>query len=279
MSTLRLGLVADMQYADRDAAGPRRYREAAAKLAAALDDCNARPLDAVINLGDVIDGPPEQADQHLKVIFDVFARCRAPVVHVVGNHCLEGGRAAFDRHTPLRCYHHELALGDFRLIVLNGNDLSVRDYPEGDARLAEARAWLARGKTPWGGGIGAAQLAWFDATLADAARRGQRALVLSHIPLYEPATRRLHDLWNAPEVLDVLHRHGHVVACFAGHDHAGGCAADPHGVHHITFTSICEAPADGNAYAFVTITDTRLTIDGRGVEPSRELELRPTGAS
>jgi hypothetical protein len=52
---LEVGVIADPQYADLPDRGTRAYRASIAKLGAAVEHFNARPLDFCVNLGDTID--------------------------------------------------------------------------------------------------------------------------------------------------------------------------------------------------------------------------------
>lgn len=52
---LKIGLVADPQYADKQTTGKRYYRESLWKLEEAIDTFNYYGVDFVQNLGDVID--------------------------------------------------------------------------------------------------------------------------------------------------------------------------------------------------------------------------------
>ena len=52
---LRIGLVADPQYADNPTAGKRYYRESLWKLKEAIVTFNENDVDFVQNLGDIID--------------------------------------------------------------------------------------------------------------------------------------------------------------------------------------------------------------------------------
>ena len=93
----RFGLFADVQYADKEAQGPRHYRESAAKLKACVDDFNQRDLAFVVNFGDLIDGHGAQSEPELKQMLDLVKPLHAPLHHVIGNHCLEVERPALMR--------------------------------------------------------------------------------------------------------------------------------------------------------------------------------------
>lgn len=51
-------------------------------------------------------------------------------------------------------------------------------------------------------------------------------MVCSHLPLHPGAASPSGLMWNYEEVMRVVHRHGCVAACLAGHDHRGGYGVD-----------------------------------------------------
>jgi hypothetical protein len=44
-------------------------------------------------------------------------------------------------------------------------------------------------------------------------------------------------------------------------------------VHFVVLEGVLEAPADGNAYAFVEVQGDKLQITGKGIASSRTLQL------
>jgi len=92
---------------------------------------------------------------------------------------------------------------------------------------------------PFNGGLGEAQLAWLREEVRAAVARDDRIVVLSHLPMYEPAASARTLLYDADEALALLQAEGggRVVAVLAGHLHRGGYAADESGIHHVTLQS------------------------------------------
>ncbi len=77
---------------------------------------------------------------------------------------------------------------------------------------------------PFNGAIGDAQLEWFQRTLGDARRSGERCFVFCHLPCAAASTVPSCVLWNCERVLEIMHASaGTVVAYLAGHDHDGVC--------------------------------------------------------
>jgi len=279
------GVVADVQYADRDTQGTRRFREAIGKLERAMGAFNrARPA-FVLQLGDLFDTTPDDPKATRQNLADVAAalpRLKVPWRHVVGNHCLDAGRAAFDEAVPLDRWHYSFDVpangGGWRFIVLDGNAVSTRDLPEDDPRHVKAREIMADDEDhkPWNGALGDAQHAWLAQQLEAADADGVPVIIACHFPATPQATGGdpTITLWDAEAVLERIARHDGVKAYFAGHHHGGGYA-EVDGVHHVTFPAICDAPQDGNAYALVTLHADRIEIDGTGDVPDRVLAITP----
>jgi hypothetical protein len=267
------GLIADVQYADKDPSGKRRYRESLTKLERCLADLNDRPLAFIVNLGDTIDGRDDQSLVDLGKVLKEFARSRAPVRHVVGNHCLEAPlRELMDRFGLTNSYYAFESHG-WQFLALDTMEISLKAEPDSEQRR-EAEAWVARDpKLPtYNGAIGPVQIQWLRSQLTDA-RQGQRPVVLlSHHPLATVAGHESLLLWNAEAVRRVLAEAGSVVACFAGHDHAGAYAV-VEGIHYLTVPGMVEASPTGNRYAVVDVFPDRLEFRGMGEVKSRVLQV------
>jgi len=88
-NALRVALVTDAHYADKEPAIGRIYRDSLPKLTAAVAALSKLNPDVAVQLGDFIDSTgPEDADR-LREINAVFAQLHARRCYVMGNHCLE----------------------------------------------------------------------------------------------------------------------------------------------------------------------------------------------
>lgn len=272
---LVFGVVADVQYAEKPTRKTRRYSESLEKLRRAVVEWNREPLHFVVQLGDLIDDNGELTPAELEDVVETFDGSRAPVRHVVGNHCLDGGRELYDRVVELERYYYDFEDGGWRFVVLDGNDVSIRDLPEDDPAYVAASEYIAAApqNEAWNGAVGAEQLRWLRDTLARACAAGERVIVASHFPVLPEAAKRSMVLWNHEEVLEVLEASPCVVAYLAGHHHDGGYA-ERAGIHHLTFPAMCDAPAGGTAYALVTLRGRHMYVSGFGTVPIRELLLR-----
>lgn len=87
---LRVGLVTDLHYAVKDAAGDRHYRESLAKFADAARQFEAGRADLVVALGDSMDTAPtlDAEKGYLREVKRAFSRLPCKHHFVVGNHCV-----------------------------------------------------------------------------------------------------------------------------------------------------------------------------------------------
>jgi 3',5'-cyclic AMP phosphodiesterase CpdA len=273
---LRLGLVADAQFADVPAQGTRHYRRSRDRLEAAVADFAALPLAGCVHLGDLIDRDWASFAPMLAVL----GRSRHRWHHVLGNHDFEvrdEEKARVPERLGLPARRGAFDLPGWRCLLLDTNDVSRYAHPAGSpgreeaerelARLAAARVRQAK---PWNGGVGSAQLRWFEDECAAARRAGRRVLVFSHHPVWPLGD---HCAWNAAEILAAVDRQPNVAAWLNGHHHAGALG-ERHGIPFVTLRGMVET-AETTAYAVATLHADRLLLEGRGREPSRELALRP----
>ncbi len=87
----RVGLVTDMHFADKPAAGTRYYRETLGKLEEAGKRFRDSPIDTLIELGDFIDAA-ESVELELKYLDEIqrsFRSCVMIVIMSLGNHCVD----------------------------------------------------------------------------------------------------------------------------------------------------------------------------------------------
>lgn len=267
----RLGLVADVQYADKDddvhGGALRYYRQALPKLAAAVDAFNKDRPDSVIHLGDIVDG--NDSDASTKADFNAvareFGRLQMPVHHVVGNHCLDVGREYLLSSLGMQPYYERELTPQWTLLVLDTTDVGLRGASED--LIAQGRAFLAEheGKLPyaqpWNGGVGAVQLDWLRERLASCRAHGRRAIVVGHMPAWDEAATDMHLVFNHAELVELLDAHADVVALYlAGHYHPGGYARRSSGVHHVTCEGLVEASEGAAAYAHLSIGEHAIEI-------------------
>ena len=88
---LRLGLVTDLHYADKEPNGSRYYRETLTKFAEVAKHFDQEKPDLIICLGDNIDSAAslETEKGYLRRIAKEFSRLPGQHHFVLGNHCVE----------------------------------------------------------------------------------------------------------------------------------------------------------------------------------------------
>lgn len=289
---LRVGVISDIQYADRDdgadfSGSERRFfRNSLQIVEAAVVQLNEARVDVVVTLGDAIDGwnaVKGVQESALQSVGAVLSRLRAPLgrFDLVGNHDLYNFSRDALPSSGLRCtgpqgsFYHTVVLSErWEAVILDAYELSLIGYPEEHPNLVRSLELMRQNNpavlsdapgadwfeglpvekhrwVPFNGGLSEAQVAWLRQTLGAARAAGRRALVFAHVPLYAPATKPKTVLWNAEEALGVLHEFAETVsAVVAGHDHAGGYAVDPAGIHHVTMSSPLTAePVDARTGA------------------------------
>lgn len=271
------GVLADIQYADKDDTIGRHYRASTAKLSACANLLNREKLDFVVELGDLID---EGAGNNLAVIQRVYEQIHAPRYYVLGNHDLTLPRQTLLPALGLRQPYYEFTRNGWTFVVLDGmNDSVAGGWPGGDPHEQAGRATLeALGKQnavnaqTWNGAAGSAQRDWLRNVLAQATAAHRRVIVMSHFPILAAACRPEHLLWDHAEVLQVLEQSPAVKAYFAGHDHRGGAAVE-HGMPHITFPGLVEHDVN-EACQVVDVFPDALSIRQAGAPSGRRYPLR-----
>lgn len=274
---LRLGIIADPQYDDRepDLDLNRYFREVPARLEQAVAQFDQYALDAIVVLGDLID----RHFENFATVLSILERSRHPRILLPGNHDflvspdrLSGVHATLGMPAP----YYEHRLNGVRLLVTDGNEISLFSSPPGDPRHAEAEARLsalklagAANAQTWNAGISTAQEAWIGARLSEAEAAGEPVVLLGHYPLHPPSD---HNLWDSERLAELIASSPASVAYLCGHQHAGNYA--PLGkTHFVNFCGMVDTP-ESNAFAILTLFEDRIEIEGFGREPSRRLPLR-----
>jgi len=187
----------------------------------------------------------------------------------------------------------------WRFLILDSYEISYLGRDSSEAQAREAAAWLDRERggvrppegrpfspaglrglrqrfTPLSGGFGEAQLRWASGRLADADRSGDSVVIFSHLPVLHGAQSFFCGgfclAWDYSEASALFDAHRSVQAVFAGHDHTGGYAVSPGGVHHVTLYGMVEARSA--AHGTVECHEEGLFLKGRGDLPSRWLRSR-----
>lgn len=245
-------VIADVQYGNKEVQGPRDYRNALPLLDQNVDEFNRRKPLFVVQLGDFIDGYPQDAAasvRDLNAVAKIASRLARPFYSVVGNHDMYASPGALREALGLSSFHYEFRRPEapgWRFVVLNGN-----------------------AENPYA--LGEAQRRWLNDVLGQADKAGDRVLIFCHFPVWHRGLQNVF-LKDGALTMELIGRHPCVVAWFAGHDHSGGYA-EKEGVHFVTLKGLVENTGE-NAWAWVEVFADRLEVRGQGAEPSRTLLFR-----
>ncbi|MBX2952761.1 MAG: metallophosphoesterase [Leadbetterella sp.] len=268
--SLRIGLIADIQYADKPDKGTRFYRTSLQKLDESVSALNEAQVDFTVVLGDLVDEGPKD----LPPVMQRLKQSRAPVYNLLGNHDYVSVKdpGSLYRALEMPAPYYTVDRAGWRFIFLNTNELSSYATVPGSRPAAEFKLMEeqltkeGRPKVlPWNGGIGKAQMKWLERQLRTAAKKDLKVLVFMHHPLLPD--NNAHEALNNLDILNLLLKYKQVKAAISGHNHAGAFVMHQ-GLPCITLEGMVET-ADRNAYGTLTIEDNKLTISGNGRLSSR----------
>ena len=273
---LRFGLIADPQYApiEPNIRLNRHYAQSLDKLEAAIACFNGEALDFVVTLGDLIDRDWENFDR----VLPLYEQLRHPHHFLPGNHDFAVAADRLDQvHAKLGmpAPWHDFSVNGVRLIITDGNEVSLFAPPlddprrnEAETRLAALTAAGAPNAQTWNAGMSVAQTEWLASRLKLAEEAGERAIVFGHYPLYPESD---HNLWGAEEVSALIAASPAAIGYFCGHNHVGNYGV-LNGTHFVNIKGMVDT-FDENAFAIIAVHADRMEITGFGREESRVLSL------
>lgn len=269
------GVIADVQYCECVPLGTRFYSNSLNKLAESIKELNAKDMSFVIQLGDLIDRDMDSYEP----VLSIFNQIKTEKHHVLGNHDYnvnEKKKESVPEEIGLVSKYYEFGSNGWRMIVLDGNDLSFYTPKESIERIEETDKLFQRIKDrgainahDWNGGLGSQQIFWLKDILKQSSLSGEKVLVFCHFPVYPS---REENLWNDIELIELLESYPCVVALFSGHYHSGNYAKK-RGIHYLTLQGMVETE-DLNAYSIIEVYPDHLKVLGFGREPSRILTFR-----
>eukprot|EP01061_Rhynchopus_euleeides_P004068 TRINITY_DN13390_c0_g1_i1.p1 TRINITY_DN13390_c0_g1~~TRINITY_DN13390_c0_g1_i1.p1 ORF type:complete len:330 (+),score=114.02 TRINITY_DN13390_c0_g1_i1:52-990(+) len=300
----RLGVVADIQHSTVTGKDKARYVDTLDRLTTAMERWQREGVVGIAQLGDIIDGgltaEQSEADLHrvLAILNGSSAFTPPRLLHVVGNHCLVNNprsslRSLFysnpSEKTPAftsdACYGVSRleAIPGWAFITLDTTELSVcggaGGWAEGDPQHAEVQEYLEANPLgssdvlqDWNGGVTKRQLAFLEEALQGCAAKGERAIVMTHHPLYpETPLVRGHLAWNFEEISQTLQRYpGTVRAVLSGHCHWG--AYTKHGGIHYVVLKAMLIHDEENAFSVLKFLKSGdIELDGCGTAQSNIL--------
>ncbi len=262
---VRLALIGDPQYADRDSWNGRQYREALTlhqQLIQRLND--EERLDFIVSLGDLGDGMHKN---EVPLLLESYAQSRFPVRYVMGNHDrVQNSEEEVMALFGLDSLYYDFAVNGLRIVVINSLDESRFSPPDSQRRrnaaaFREANPGLILRE--WDGMLSQDGKAWLRTKLATAVAAQEDVIVLSHVPVWHLASGPNVAMWDRQDVLDILDGCPRLRAFFAGHYHPGGCAARK-GVLHKTVRALCNATVPTACIA--NIYSDRIVLEAIGEE-------------
>lgn len=269
---LKIGLVADPQYANKPAAGTRYYKESLWKLREAIDSFNFYGVDFVQNLGDIIDTGWGSYD----AILPIYEMLDPEIENhqLLGNHDYSVDSAYLQgllQKLSMPHYYYSYSEKGWRFIVLDATDYSYfsnrlhhRDLQQIDFYFESTRE--KSNHQTWNGAIGKEQQAWLKQQLDSAEQENQKVILFSHLPL-RPQNDP-HNLWNDNEIADLIESSSDVMAFVNGHNHAGGYVFN-NGIHYLTINGMVE---DGiSSYGILELYSDSLVLRGFGNQESMHL--------
>jgi hypothetical protein len=265
------GVVADVQYADKDAANNRYYRSSKERLIEAYRTFKDDSVSFVVNLGDLIDGNYSSYGP----VMDIIRSSGIKTYHITGNHDYAVEKN-LKRKLPVTMEskkgYYSFVKEGFRFIFLNGNDISTYG-PGSRAEINKATAYLNSLKSEaainameWNGGIGTGQLSWLKNELDKAVITNQKVFIFCHFPVFPV---NVHNLFNYNEILKVLEKYNNIIAWINGHNHAGNYG-NFNMIHFVTLRGMVETEKSGS-YSIIDVYSNKIWIKGFGREKSQIL--------
>jgi len=271
---LKIGLVADPQYADQPRVNNRYYGESLWKLEAAVDTFNRQEVDFVQTLGDVIDGKWESFDS----ILPVYQKLKPGIksYQLLGNHDFDIDSIHQQRlleRLGMPNYYYSYSKNGWRFIVLDATDYSFYSNPlrQHDEQQIKAYYEKAEGQPNhrlWNSAIGEEQQNWLRQELAEAELGDQKVILFSHLPLRPQGDA--HNLWNGEEMIRLLENSAAVVAFINGHNHAGAYTFK-NGIHYITVFGMVDTMI--GSYGILELYPDSLILQGYGHQKTLRLAI------
>ncbi len=245
---LRFGLMTDLHYADKPAAGTRYYRESLDKLTEAAAEMKAAKVDFVAELGDLIDAADsvELEQRYLATINRVFETTSPERHYVLGNHCVDTlTKQEFLGGVERERSYYSFDRGGFHFVVL---DACFRE--DGEPYQRRNFHWTDANVPP-------AELEWLQ---HDLQQTPLRTIILAHQRL---DVSNSHGVKNAAAVRQTLESSGKVLAVFQGHSHRNDLN-EIAGIHYCTLVAMIEGSGPENSgYSLVDIAaDGTIRVQG-----------------
>ncbi|MGE4587356.1 MAG: metallophosphoesterase [Mangrovibacterium sp.] len=275
-SILKIGLVADPQYADKPAFKTRHYRESLNKLQEAVDTFNSGNVDFVQNLGDIIDEGWGNFDSILSIYKNLNPAIKN--YHLLGNHDFDIDSSLMKKLTgtlSMPDYYYSYQKEGWCFIVLDATDYAYFSNPLHKRKKSEIDNYYNQTEEKpnhhvWNGAIGEKQQNWLKNEIESAEKSGQKIIIFSHMPI-RPLEEK-HNLWNDTIIVNLIEKSPNVVAYICGHNHAGGYVNE-NGIHYITLSGMVDGQA--NSFGILSLFKDSILFEGFGNQRSLHLKIKP----
>lgn len=245
--SLKIGLVTDVHYADKEMAVNRYYRESLPKLREAVAVLRERRVDFAVETGDLIDGARDDA-AFLKTIDAVWKEAAPQRHYVLGNHCTSRlSKTEFlgivEQPRSFYAFDHS----GFHFVVL-------------DACFRQDGTSYERGNFQWTDtDIPLAQREWLH---ADLSTTRFPTIVFIHQRLDLPPDSA-YAVKSSPALRAVFEASGKVLCVFQGHSHKNEYA-HINGIHYCTLQAMVEGTGEeSSGYSILNIfADKTLQLEG-----------------
>jgi len=273
---LKIGLVADPQYADKPVSKTRFYRESLNKLKEAVDTFNQENVDFVQNLGDIIDEGWSNFDS----IFFVYKKLNSSIENyqLLGNHdfSIDSSqmKGLLGKLSMPDCYYSYERKG-WRFIVLDATDYAYYSNSLHGHSINEIDDYYSQiegraNQKTYNGAIGKKQQTWLKNEIAKAEKAKQKIIIFSHVPIRPFGGK--YNLWNDFEIANLIEKSPNVVAYISGHNHAGDYVC-VNGIHYITLSGMVEEQS--NSFGILYVYKDYVLLKGAGSQRTFRLKVKP----
>ncbi len=267
-SLVKLGLLTDVHYADKQPRGSRCYRESLGKVKEAVALFKEKKPKTIVCLGDIVDAAPtvEEEAGYLKTIIAAMDESEIPRHHVLGNHCVSTlTKPEFFEHgkTVSTVGNYSFDLGGVHFVIL-------------DACYTNKMEPYGRNNFVWTDtNIPPEQQAWLE---EDLEKTDKRAVIFAHQRL-DLKPGHSYSVKQCVAVRAILEKSKKVVAVFQGHSHHN-VLSTINGIPYCTLAAVVEGSGkENNSYAMLDVmSDGKLRLTGYRKQEDRTLEQRGAGS-
>jgi manganese-dependent ADP-ribose/CDP-alcohol diphosphatase len=271
---LKIGLVADPQYADKPTKGKRYYSESLLKLEEAIDTFNYEDVDFVQNLGDIIEVEWASYDS----IMPIYHKLKPGIENyqLLGNHDFSIDKTRMKNlleKLSMPSYYYSYVKNGWRFIVLDATDYSyysnsLHNHDTNQIDSYYENTIEKSNHYRWNSAIGMEQQKWLEEQLNSAKTLNQKVILFSHLPLRPKGN--IHNLWNDHEIISLIENSSNVVAFINGHNHSGDYIFK-NGVHYITIFGMVDTMI--SSYGILEIYQDSLILKGYGNQQQMVLNI------